>query len=100
MYKRQDQDLASAIVFAFFVIGFVVMLFYYHIKQQKLLCFKNRDIAIKSAENKNFDIAICDDGLQEKKINYDISIACFNSTYTIGNGFLISKNLNNKKILI
>ena len=54
-----------------------------------LLCFKNRDVAIKTAENKDFDIAICDDGLQEKKINYDISIACFNSTSTIGNGFLI-----------
>ena len=58
-------------------------------KNGNLLCFKNRDIAIKSAENKNFDIAICDDGLQEKKISYDISIACFNSTSTIGNGFLI-----------
>ena len=41
--KMRDQDLASAIVFAFFVIGFVVMLFYFHIKQQKLLCFKNRE---------------------------------------------------------
>ncbi len=58
-------------------------------KNGNLLCFKNRDIAIKTAENKNFDIAICDDGLQEKKINYDLSIACFNSTHTIGNGFLI-----------
>jgi len=38
-------------------------------KNGNLLCFKNRDIAIKTAENKNFDIAICDDGLQEKKIN-------------------------------
>ena len=58
-------------------------------KNGNLLCFKNRDIAIKTAENKNFDIAICDDGLQEKKINYDLSIACFNSTLTTGNGFLI-----------
>ena len=39
----RDQDIASAIVFAFFVISFVVMLFYFHIKQQKLLCFKNRE---------------------------------------------------------
>lgn len=37
------RDLASAIVFSFFVISFVVMLFYFHIKQQKLLCFKNRE---------------------------------------------------------
>ncbi len=28
-------------------------------KNGNLLCFKNRDIAIKTAENKNFDIAIC-----------------------------------------
>ena len=41
--RMRDQDLASAIVFAFFVMGFVVMLFYFHIKQQKLLCFKNRE---------------------------------------------------------
>lgn len=41
--RMRDQDLASAIVFSFFVIGFVVMLFYFHIKQQKLLCFKNRE---------------------------------------------------------
>jgi len=54
-----------------------------------LLCFENRNIAIKTAESKNFDIAIFDDGLQEKKINFDVSIACFNSTQTIGNGFLI-----------
>ena len=30
-----------------------------------------------------------DDGLQDKSINYDISIACFNSTDCIGNGLLI-----------
>ena len=34
-------------------------------------------------------MAILDDGLQDKSLNYNISIACFNSTYGIGNGFLI-----------
>ena len=34
-------------------------------------------------------MAIIDDGLQEKSIEYDISIACFNATSKIGNGLLI-----------
>ena len=34
-------------------------------------------------------VAILDDGLQDKKIDYDISIACFNSSYGIGNGYLL-----------
>ena len=30
-----------------------------------------------------------DDGLQDKTINYDVTIACFNSSYGIGNGLLL-----------
>ena len=44
---------------------------------------------IKAENNKKFNLAILDDGLQDKKINYDISIACFNSSYGFGNGLLL-----------
>ena len=55
----------------------------------KLISDKNRGISLDKAELKKFDVAILDDGLQDKKIDYDISIACFNSTYGIGNGYLL-----------
>ena len=50
--------------------------------------FQRTDSLLK-AQNKNFDLAILDDGLQEKKIKYDLSIVCFNSSYGIGNGLLL-----------
>ena len=55
----------------------------------KLVSDKNRGISLDKAETKKFNLAILDDGLQDKKIDYDISIACFNSTYGIGNGYLL-----------
>ena len=48
-----------------------------------------RTESLLKAQNQNFDLAILDDGLQEKKINYDLSIACFNPSYGLGNGFLL-----------
>ena len=48
-----------------------------------------REIALKIAVFKKYQIAIIDDGLQNKSINYDISIACFNSSKGVGNGFLL-----------
>ena len=55
----------------------------------KLISDENRGISLDKAEVKKFDVAILDDGLQDKKIDYDISIACFNTTYGIGNGYLL-----------
>ena len=54
-----------------------------------LICTKHRDTALKIAERQKCDVAILDDGLQEKSLNYNISIACFNSSDCIGNGLLI-----------
>jgi len=54
-----------------------------------LICENNRANALKIAEQKNFDVAILDDGLQEKKINKDLSIVCFNSDKGVGNGRVI-----------
>ena len=58
-------------------------------KYGKLICSSFRDIALKIAQQKSYQIAILDDGLQEKSLNYDISIACFNSSDLIGNGLVI-----------
>ncbi len=58
-------------------------------KNGDLICLDNRTDALKHAEKKNYDIALLDDGLQDKTINYDISIVCFNSSEAIGNSFLI-----------
>ena len=55
----------------------------------RLISCKNRSISLDKAEANKIDLAILDDGLQDKKIDYDISIACFNSTYGIGNGYLL-----------
>ena len=53
-------------------------------------------------ENENYQIAVCDDGLQDKSINYDISLVCFNTINWIGNGMTIPsgplrENINNLK---
>ena len=55
----------------------------------KLFCKKNRVIATNDAFKENFDVAIFDDGLQDKSIKYDISIVCFNEKVGAGNGCLL-----------
>ena len=55
----------------------------------KLFCKKNRIDATNSAIKENFNVAIFDDGLQDKKIKYDISIVCFNQTIGVGNGLVL-----------
>lgn len=71
-------------------------------KNGKLFLSDKREDAIKKAENANFDIAILDDGLQDKTINYDLSFVCFNNINWIGNGMTIPagplrENINNLK---
>ena len=55
----------------------------------KLFCKKNRVIATNDAFKENFDVAIFDDGLQDKNIKYDIKIVCFNEEVGVGNGCLL-----------
>ena len=50
---------------------------------------KNRINALKNAINENYQVAIFDDGLQDKSISYDLSLVCFNQKNMIGNGRLI-----------
>ncbi len=50
---------------------------------------KNRIRSLNIAEIKKYDIAILDDGLQQKNINYDLKIVCFNSEEGAGNEFVL-----------
>ena len=47
-------------------------------KEGNLICKKNRLDAIRQARSKKFEFAICDDGLQDRKIDYNLKIVCFN----------------------
>ena len=49
----------------------------------------NRINALQNAKKKKFQIAIFDDGLQQKNIKYDIKIVCINSDEGFGNEFLL-----------
>ena len=55
-------------------------------KLSSLILDKDRIRAIKKAE-KEFDIAIMDDGFQDYKIKKDLNILCFHGRQLIGNGY-------------
>ena len=55
----------------------------------KLFLTLKRAEATKQAEDENYEIAIFDDGLQDKSIDYDLSFVCFNNINWIGNGMTI-----------
>ena len=63
-----------------------------------LYCEKTRNSALNMAIQDNVDVVIFDDGLQDKEINYDLKIVCFNSIKWIGNGFLIPAGPLREKI--
>ena len=58
-------------------------------KNGKLFIKKNRIHALEDAIKEKYDVAIFDDGLQDRSISYDFSFVCFNSLNWIGNGLLI-----------
>ena len=55
----------------------------------KLYCESKRVDSIKKAIKDKIEIAIFDDGLQDKNLNYNITFVCFNIQNWIGNGFLL-----------
>ena len=68
----------------------------------KLFLKPKRIDAIKQAETENYEVAIIDDGLQDKSINYDLKLVCFNNINWIGNGMTLPsgplrENINNLK---
>ncbi len=58
-------------------------------KYAELIVSKNRLEGLNEAKIKKFDYAIFDDGLQDKSIDYNSKIVCFNNKQWIGNGLLI-----------
>ena len=76
-----------------------------HYDEQKMLsektilyCEKTRIAALNKAIKDKVNVAIFDDGLQDKSINYDLRIVCFNNIKWIGNGFLIPAGPLREKI--
>ena len=55
----------------------------------KVIFEKTRELSLLKAEQEKAKIVIFDDGLQEKTINYDLKIVCFNSLKLDGNGLVI-----------
>ena len=49
----------------------------------------NRKKVIQKAIKENYELLIFDDGLQDKLIDYDFKLVCFDSKNWIGNGLLI-----------
>ena len=75
------------------------------IDEQNLLKAKTKNIvskrridAINQAINNSNQVIIFDDGLQEKKIDYDLKIVCFKKKNWIGNGQLIPSGPLREKI--
>ena len=70
--------------------------------KHKVIFEKTRELSLLKAEQEKAQLVIFDDGLQEKTINYDLKIVCFNSLKLDGNGFVIPagplrERLNNIK---
>ena len=55
----------------------------------KIISSTDREYALTTAAKKKYQVAILDDGLQQKNINYDLKIVCFNSKYGLGNGYML-----------
>ncbi len=58
-------------------------------KYSSLIISKNRYESLKEAERRKLDYVIFDDGLQDRSMNYELKIVCFNNKQWIGNGFLV-----------
>ena len=76
-----------------------------HYDEQKILsqktmlyCEKNRIQALNNAIQGKMGVVVFDDGLQDRSINYDLKIVCFNSIKSIGNGLLIPAGPLREKI--
>ena len=79
-----------------FKTAFIKKDYYDQMDEQKILsvngqlfCEKNRIDALKKAINESIDVAIFDDGLQDKELSYALTIVCFNIQSWIGNGLCL-----------
>ena len=67
-------------------------------KNADVIIDKSRENLINKAVKNDVEILIFDDGLQDRKICYDIEIVCFDSECWIGNGFLIPSGPLREKV--
>ena len=67
-------------------------------KYSNLICKEKRLDAVKEASLKKFKYAIFDDGLQDKSLDYNLKIVCFNNLQWIGNGLIIPAGPLREKI--
>ena len=67
-------------------------------KKSNLIISKKRSDIIAKAIKTGIDLVIFDDGLQEKKVDYDIKFVCFDCKSWIGNGLLIPSGPLREKI--
>ncbi len=58
-------------------------------KRANLILPKNRIFSLNKIKNLKKNLAIFDDGLQDKSLSYNLSIVCFSSITGIGNGKLL-----------
>ncbi len=58
-------------------------------KKANLVLSNSRLIAVKKIKKSKKTVALFDDGLQDNSIKYNLSIVCFNSISSIGNGKLL-----------
>ena len=55
----------------------------------ELISKSSREEALYLAKKKKYELAILDDGLQQKNIEYDLKIICFNAKDGFGNKYLL-----------
>ncbi len=68
-----------------------------HVDEHKLITNSGNNLflsnsrakAIRNAENRNFELAILDDGFQDSSVNKNLNIICFNEKQMIGNGMTL-----------
>ena len=64
----------------------------------KVLFEKDRLKSVKIAIKKKFKVAVFDDGLQDRNIDYDLKIVCFNGNNLIGNNLRLPAGPLREKI--
>ena len=58
-------------------------------KKGEVISTNDRGGSLTIAQKNEFEIALLDDGLQQKNIEYDLKIVCFNTEESFGNNFLL-----------
>ena len=67
-------------------------------RQSNLIVGKNRKIINLEAIKKKYDAIIYDDGLQDKTLEYDMKIVCFDAQNWVGNNLLIPSGPLREKV--